>query len=46
MGDPGYWHWLPAEPRAGDPVIPIKGQLSMSPRRTAGRHHSGREPMR
>lgn len=26
---PGYWHWLTAAPRAADPVIPIKGQLSM-----------------
>jgi hypothetical protein len=25
----GYWHWLTASPRAADPVIPIKGQLSM-----------------
>jgi hypothetical protein len=28
---PGYWHWLTASPRAADPVIPIKGQLSMFP---------------
>jgi hypothetical protein len=28
---PGYWHWLTAAPRAADPVIPIKGQLSMYP---------------
>jgi hypothetical protein len=28
---PGYWHWLTASPRAADPVIPIKGQLSMYP---------------
>jgi len=28
---PGYWHWLTAEPRPADPVIPIKGQLSMYP---------------
>jgi hypothetical protein len=26
---PGYWHWLTATPRAADPVIPLKGQLSM-----------------
>jgi hypothetical protein len=26
---PGYWHWLTAGPRAADPVIPLKGQLSM-----------------
>jgi hypothetical protein len=26
---PGQWHWLTAEPRAADPVIPHKGQLSM-----------------
>ncbi|HEX9519502.1 MAG TPA: hypothetical protein VF940_25400 [Streptosporangiaceae bacterium] len=26
---PGYWHWLTAVPRAADPVIPLKGQLSM-----------------
>ncbi len=26
---PGYWHWLTASPRAADPVIPLKGQLSM-----------------
>ena len=26
---PGYWHWLTAAPRAADPVIPLKGQLSM-----------------
>jgi hypothetical protein len=28
---PGYWHWLTADPRAAEPVIPIKGQLSMYP---------------
>jgi hypothetical protein len=28
---PGYWHWLTAAPRSADPVIPIKGQLSMFP---------------
>ena len=28
---PGYWHWLTSAPRAADPVIPIKGQLSMFP---------------
>jgi hypothetical protein len=28
---PGYWHWLTAAPRTADPVIPIKGQLSMYP---------------
>lgn len=28
---PGYWHWLTAQPRPADPVIPIKGQLSMYP---------------
>jgi hypothetical protein len=28
---PGYWDWLTAAPRAADPVIPIKGQLSMYP---------------
>jgi len=28
---PGYWHWLTATPRTADPVIPIKGQLSMFP---------------
>jgi hypothetical protein len=28
---PGYWHWLTAQPRSADPVIPIKGQLSMYP---------------
>ena len=27
----GYWHWLTAAPRIADPVIPIKGQLSMYP---------------
>ena len=27
----GYWHWLTAQPRRADPVIPIKGQLSMYP---------------
>ena len=27
----GYWHWLTSEPRPADPVIPIKGQLSMYP---------------
>jgi hypothetical protein len=27
--EPGYWHWLTADPRAADPVIPLKGQLSM-----------------
>jgi hypothetical protein len=26
---PGYCHWLTAAPRAADPVIPLKGQLSM-----------------
>lgn len=26
---PGHWHWLTANPRAAEPVIPIKGQLSM-----------------
>jgi hypothetical protein len=26
---PGYCHWLTAAPRVADPVIPIKGQLSM-----------------
>jgi len=26
---PGYWHWLTSAPQAADPVIPIKGQLSM-----------------
>ncbi len=26
---PGYWHWLTDTPRATDPLIPIKGQLSM-----------------
>jgi len=26
---PGYWRWLTAPPRAADPVIPLKGQLSM-----------------
>ncbi len=25
----GYWHWLTAAPRVANPVIPIKGQLSM-----------------
>lgn len=29
--EPGYWHWLAAHPRHADPVIPIKGQLSMYP---------------
>jgi hypothetical protein len=24
-----YWHWLTTAPQAADPVIPIKGQLSM-----------------
>jgi hypothetical protein len=28
---PGYWHWLTAQPCPADPVIPIKGQLSMYP---------------
>ena len=28
---PGSWHWLTAQPRRADPVIPIKGQLSMYP---------------
>lgn len=28
---PGYWHWLTARPRPADPVIPIKGQLSLYP---------------
>jgi hypothetical protein len=28
---PGYWHWLTAQPRPANPVIPIKGQLSMYP---------------
>ncbi len=28
---PGYWHWLTVAPRPADPVIPIKGQLSMFP---------------
>lgn len=28
---PGYWHWLTAQPRTADPIIPIKGQLSMYP---------------
>lgn len=28
---PGYWHWLTAQPRPADPVIPIKGQLSLYP---------------
>jgi hypothetical protein len=27
----GYQHWLTAAPRAADPVIPSKGQLSMYP---------------
>jgi hypothetical protein len=27
----GYWQWLTAQPRPADPVIPIKGQLSMYP---------------
>ena len=26
---PGYWHWLTAAPRAADPIITCKGQLSM-----------------
>lgn len=26
---PGYWHWLTAMPRVADPIIPLKGQLSM-----------------
>ena len=26
---PGYWHWLTALPGAADPVVPLKGQLSM-----------------
>ncbi len=26
---PGYWHWLTGAPQIADPVIPIKGQLSM-----------------
>lgn len=26
---PGYWHWMTATPCAADPVIPLKGQLSM-----------------
>ena len=26
---PGYWHWLTAAPCVADPVIPLKGQLSM-----------------
>jgi hypothetical protein len=26
---PGYWHWLTAMPRVADPMIPLKGQLSM-----------------
>jgi hypothetical protein len=25
----GYWHWLTAVPRPAEPVIPLKGQLSM-----------------
>ncbi len=28
---PGSWHWLTAQPRPADPVIPIKGQLSIYP---------------
>jgi hypothetical protein len=27
----GYWHWLTAQPRPSNPVIPIKGQLAMYP---------------
>ena len=27
----GYWHWLTAHPRPADPVILIKGQLSIYP---------------
>jgi len=26
---PGYWHWMTAMPHAADPIIPLKGQLSM-----------------
>jgi hypothetical protein len=26
---PGYWHWQTAAPGIADPVIPLKGQLSM-----------------
>jgi len=26
---PGYWHWQTAAPSIADPVIPLKGQLSM-----------------
>jgi hypothetical protein len=26
---PGYWHWQTGSPSVADPVIPIKGQLSM-----------------
>ena len=26
---PGYWHWLTAMPRVADPIINLKGQLSM-----------------
>jgi len=26
---PDYWHWLTARPHVADPVIPLKGQLSM-----------------
>jgi hypothetical protein len=26
---PGYWHWLTAMPRVADPIIRLKGQLSM-----------------
>jgi hypothetical protein len=28
---PGYQHWLTAAPRTANPVIPIKGQLSIYP---------------
>lgn len=28
---PGYWHWLTSAPCPAEPVIPIKGQLSMFP---------------
>jgi hypothetical protein len=28
---PCYWHWLTSAPHPAEPVIPIKGQLSMFP---------------